>query len=148
MTSLFLSVTCTKLTWHPSFSLSSKLSNPALSGKLLLFLATYKFYCCLHKNRRRSRVLEEMIQTAVSQSDPKSTISWNIISLCCFHFHHKRKRQVRVPNSLLVSPTCCSIVVPHCALCMNEAVGGGRSTREWGSESAPPSFPSRTTVSS
>lgn len=68
-------------------------------------------------------------------------MSWSIITLCCFHFHHKRKRQVRVPNGLLDSPTCCSTVLPHCTLCMNETVGGGRSTTEWGSGSAPPSCP-------
>lgn len=146
MTSVFLSVTCTKFKdIQVLVSLVSSASQPSLLTPTVL--ATDKFYCCLRKDRKRSCVLEEMIQAAVSQSDPKSTMSWSIITLCCFHFHHKRKRQVRVPNGFLVSPTCCSTVLPHCALCMNEAVGGGRSTREWGSESAPPSCPKRTKFS-
>lgn len=142
MTSVFLSVTCTKF---KDISLVRSVIQPSLVTPTPL--ATDKFYCRLRKDRRRSSVLEEAIQAAVSQSDPKSTMSGSIITLCCFHFHHKRKRQVHVPNGLLVSPTCCSTVLPHSALCMNEAVGGSRSIREWGSESAPPSCPSRTEFS-
>lgn len=146
MTSGFLSVTRKKFKdIRVLVSLVRSASQPPLVTPTLL--ARDKFDCCLRKNRRRSHVLEETIQAAVSQSDPKSTVSWSIITLCCFHFHHKRKRQVRVPNGLLFSPTCCSTVLPHCALCMNEAVGGGRSTREWGSEIAPPSCPNRTKLS-